>query len=323
LYRDERLARICGVKTLASAIALGGFLALAGPAAAAPEQFSFTPVEPLTGELVTFSTPRIMDTITWDLDGDDVCNDASGLVATRSFPAAGSYRVKICVNGDQIEERATITVRNRVPTAAFTIVPANPVAREPVTFTSTAADPDGPIVAQQWDLNGDGAYDNASGEVSQYVWPRPGTYPVALLVTDRDGAIAVAQTSVVVAPRPPRLFHPAPVVRFVGSPTRRGARLELLSVTAPRGARVGIRCRGGKCPYKRKRFVSPGKRHTLRALHRAFGARTVIEIRVTRPETIGKFTRLRFRRERRPARLDRCLNPGQPNKLIACPTGQS
>lgn len=281
--------------------------------------FSYAPTEPLTGEPVTFSTD-FAGSITWDLDGDDVCDDASGTVASRSFPTAGSYVVKLCANGNQLEERAIIVVRNRLPTAAFTIVPGQPVAREPVTLTSTASDPDGPIVAQQWDLDGDGAHDDAAGAVTQYSWARPGTYPVALLVTDRDGGLAVTQTAVVVAPRPFRLFHPAPLVRFVGRPTRRGARLDLLTVTAPRGARVGIRCRSRNCPYKRKRFVSPGKRHTLPALRRTYVAGSVIEIRVTKPETISKFTRLRFRAGKRPARIDRCLNPGAPNKLIACPT---
>jgi hypothetical protein len=123
---------------------------------------------------------------------------------------------------------------------------------------------------------------------------------------------------VVVAPRPPGALTPAPLVRFVGRPTQKGAHLDLLTVTAPEGARVGVRCKGRNCPYKRKRFTSPGKRHTLRALGRTFAAGTVIEIRVTKPETIGKFTRLRFRAGDRPARLDRCLNPGRPNKLISC-----
>jgi hypothetical protein len=91
-----------------------------------------------------------------------------------------------------------------------------------------------------------------------------------------------------------------------------------MTVTAPAGAHVGVRCKGGNCPFKHKRFTSKGKRVTLRKLSRNFGAGTVIEVRVTKPETIGKFTRVRIRAGRRPARLDRCLRPGRPNKLIDC-----
>jgi PKD repeat protein len=280
--------------------------------------FSYAPAEPLTGEVVTF-TAQVGGSITWDLDGDDACDDASGTVATNSFPSAGSHTVKMCVNIDQLEEKTTVTVLNRPPVAAFALVPAAPVTRQPVTFTSTAVDPDGPIVAQEWDLDGDGAFDDAVGETALYFWVRAGTYPVALRVTDRDGAAAVAQTSVVVAKRPPGVFATPPVVRFAGSPTATGAHLDVLSVIAPKGANVGVRCKGGNCPYKHKRFTSKGKRVTLSKLARTYQAGTVIEVRVTKSETIGKFTRLRIRAGQRPARLDRCLRPGKPNKpMLDC-----
>ena len=103
-------------------------------------------------------------------------------------------------------------------------------------------------------------------------------------------------------------------MRVVGSPTATGAHLAVLSVTAPKGASVGVRCKGGNCPYRHKRFTSKGKRVTLRKLGRAYPAGTIIEVRVTKSETIGKFTRLRIRAGQRPARLDRCLRPGKPNK---------
>ena len=44
-------------------------------------------------------------------------------------------------------------------------------------LTSTSFDPDGPIVAQQWDLDGDGAFDDAQGETAPNTWPKAGTYP--------------------------------------------------------------------------------------------------------------------------------------------------
>jgi hypothetical protein len=56
----------------------------------------------------------------------------------------------------------------------------------------------------------------------------------------------------------------------------------------------------------------------LRRLARSYSAGTIIELRVTKPETIGKLTRLRIRAGRTPARLDRCLLPGKPNKPIRC-----
>jgi hypothetical protein len=81
---------------------------------------------------------------------------------------------------------------------------------------------------------------------------------------------------------------------------------------------VGVRCKGPRCPYKRKRIRAKGKRIVLHALERSFGAGTVIEIRVTKSETIGKYTRLRIRARQSPARVDRCLRPGKPNKPVRC-----
>jgi PKD repeat protein len=290
----------------------------AAPAWAVPvASFTYAPTAPLTSETVTFtSTSTGATTLDWDLDGDGMCDDGSGPVVTSAFPVAGIYDVKLCA-GDGVlntTQEQQVLVANRPPVASFGFVPAAPVAKELVTFTSTAVDPDGPIVAQAWDLDGDGVFDDAIGETAKYFWVRAGTYPVALRVTDRDGASAVANMSVVVAPRPPGVFNPAPLVRVVGVPTATGAHLNLLAVSAPKGAHVGVRCKGGNCPYKHKRFTSKGKRVILRKLSRTYAAGTVIEVRVTKSETIGKFTRLRIRAGQNPARLDRCLQSGKPNK---------
>jgi hypothetical protein len=283
--------------------------------------FSYTPEAPLSGDLVTFTSQAGGGSITWDLDGDGSCDDASGDTATHVFVTPGAHAVRICVNVDAIVSRQDVIVGNRPPVPAFDYAPKPPVARELVTLTSTASDPDGPIVSQEWDLDGDGVFDDATGETALSFWRRAGTYPVSLRVTDRDGATSVAQQPVVVDPRPLGVLSPTPHVRIVGVPTATGAHLDLVSVTAPKGAHVGVRCKGsGNCPYKRKRFTSKGKRVMLRKLARTYREGTVIEVRVTKSETIGQLTRLRIRAGVRPARLDRCLRPGQPNKPITCRT---
>jgi PKD repeat protein len=293
--------------------------ALAPTAGAQGPSFDYTPSQPFTGQTVTLTSSSDPSTVTWDLDNDGQCDDGINSPITHVFATAGTYPVSVCLP-DNSKQIRPIIVLNSPPVASFTLVPAAPVARQPVVLTSTAVDPDGPIVAQAWDLNGDGVFGDAVGENAFYSWPRAGTYPIALRVTDRDGAAAVAQASVVVAPRPALSFSPAPLVRVVGQPTPTGAHLDLLTVTAPKGAHVGVRCKGRSCPYKHKRFTSKGKRVTLRALSRSYPDGTVIEVRVTKSETIGKFTRLRIRAGRSPARLDRCLQPGKPNKPVRCPS---
>jgi PKD repeat protein len=230
--------------------------------------------------------------------------------------------VTICADDDGLPPVATqpqtITVRNRPPTAAFTVVPDHPVAGEGVVLTSTAFDPDGPIITQLWDLDGDGAFDDHNGEAALYSWPKAGTYPVALRVTDRDGAAAVSRVSVVVDKKRAKQFSRTPLVRVISNPTSTGAHLALLTVSAPRGAKVGVRCRGGGCPYKRASTTSKGKTVSLRRLRRNFKAGAIIEIRVTKDGYIGKFTRIKIHAGRRPGRVDCRLNPGKPNKPVGC-----
>ena len=280
--------------------------------------FTYSPPVPLTGQTVTFMSASGGGVATWDFDGNGICETGPGDVVTHTFSTPGSYAVTLCIDGGASTQKQSILVANRPPTASFTLSPAHPVAQESVTLTSTAVDPDGPIAAQQWDLDGDGAFDDSVGEIAHFTWPKAGTYPIALRVLDRDGASAVARANVVVDPRPPKQFRTTPLVRFVGAPTASGARLELLTVAAPRGARIGVRCHGGGCPYRHRRTTSTGKPIALRKLARSFKAGAVIEIRVTKPNTIGKFTRLRFRAGRTPLRVDRCLNPGHPNKPVRC-----
>jgi hypothetical protein len=58
----------------------------------------------------------------------------------------------------------------------------------------------------------------------------------------------------------------------------------------------------------------------VRALQRSYRPGATIEIRVTQPRTIGKYTRIKTRRGKAPLRIDRCLMPGS-TKPVRCPTG--
>jgi hypothetical protein len=107
---------------------------------------------------------------------------------------------------------------------------------------------------------------------------------------------------------PPKRMRPAPLVRVRGWLTKRGARITLLTVRAPRSARISVRCSGPGCPRR-----GPAKAAALTRLpayerHLLAGARLVI--RVTRTGFVGKHTLIRVRRGKTPLRRDRCLYPG-------------
>lgn len=304
-------------KLILAVLAAGGVFSPVA-AAQAPELFTYAPATPFTNELVTF-TAKTGGSITWDLDGDGACDDASGPEASRSFEIAGDYAVRMCVNVDEVINKRTVTVQNRPPVAAFSVTPPAPMVGDVVTMSSTASDADGPIITQSWDLDGDTLFDDASGAAAAVIYPQPGTYPVALQVVDRDGVTAQAITWIEVLPHPPTLLSPLPIVRVDGTLRPSGVVLRRFAISAPLGVQIAIRCRGGGCPYLRKGFTTRKERTRMHSLERRFHAGAVIEVLITGQDRIGKYTRLRVRRGVLPARVDRCLLPGAA-RPVRCPS---
>jgi hypothetical protein len=301
-------------------------LALPSATEAAPvASFSFSPLEPLSAELVTFTSASSGGSELWDLDGDGVCGDASGTTVQRSFATAGLYTVKLCVSDgiDESTQTQRITVFNRAPIATFTYAPLTPLSGDSVLLTSTSIDPDGPIAGQAWDLDDDGAFDDGTGETASISFAAAGAYVVRLLVVDRDGAASVGAGTISVATRPLELLASFPVVRLAGKVTRRGTRIRELTVNAPDGARVEVGCRGRGCPFRRisKAAARMSRLVTIRRLRgRLLRPRALVQIWVTRPDAVGKYTRFRIRRGRPPSRADRCAVTGVRLPL-RCPTG--
>lgn len=305
--------------TALSLLTLAAVLIPAASAHAAAASFTYSPGAPLTGQTVTFtSTSTGAITEDWDLDGGGACDDASGPQVSRSFPTPGSYKVRLCVNGDDEISQRTIVVGDRAPVASIAWSPAHPVTGEPVTLTSTSADPDGPITGFAWGFGDDGVPDDAYGASVSRSFRRSGVHPVFLHVFDAYGQAGDAIAWIPVRRPPPELLSPFPVVRLVGRTTATGAVISLLTVNAPPGARVAVRCHGAACPYRRA-AARASDLVRFRRLQRALGAGTVIAVRVTKRGTIGKYTRFRIRRGERPARLDRCLKPGA-GKPARCPS---
>jgi hypothetical protein len=342
-------------------------LATVQAADAAPADFSWSPNPPVVNKQAIFTAVEdaSITAYRWDLDGDGRYDDASGREVKRTFLNVRVYEVGLITvdgEGNENERRKEVIVvsvtpppQNAPPAASFVFFPAGPIAGEPITFVSTSSDPDSPIPASSldWDLNGDGLFDEAEGTSATTTYPVPGTYTISLRVTTNATDVATAVLNVgtpaalnvgtpaaliVGTPAAPgtsvgqqalSLLSPFPVVRIAGRVSRRGARIRRLTVDAPPGTDVKVGCRGRGCPFKRVlRTVSsrvivgrglPATRllRVRRLQGRLLRPGATLRLFVTRPGAVGKYTRFRILKAKPPSRTDMCMVPGS-GRPIAC-----
>jgi hypothetical protein len=214
---------------------------------------------------------------------------------------------------------------------------------EPVTFTSSARDPDGSVVASAWDLDGDGKYDDGSGPSAQTTFLSPGGRTVALRVADDKLAVNVAFQTLMVQPAAPgadttpaaptaspgiavlpvgavrpQLRRPELTVRIRGKILPTSVRVLALSVKAPTGFKARAWCVGRGCPFsKAVRRVRNGFAR-FSQLQRTLRPGTIIRVTVTKPDSWGRYTSLRLRRGAAPDRKDSCLR-GESTHPVRCP----
>lgn len=102
---------------------------------------------------------------------------------------------------------------------------------------------------------------------------------------------------------------PFPVVRISGRIYRTRVRINLLTVTAPAGATISVRCKGHGCGRRTQRLKarSSSVRRRVHRFERTLRTGAVLEIRVYKKNMIGKYTRFTVRRAKFPGRSDRCL----------------
>jgi hypothetical protein len=300
-----------------------------------------------TGQLLTASpgawigTPPLVFTYRWERCGP------SGL-GCQAIAGATSAPYVVTTADANMTLRVAVTAANAggtsapvysVPTGAVergelvNLIPPStsgtPEVGRSLTATPGLWDDDGPIdFLYRWlRCRADGS---ACASIPHATRP---TYQVSTLdvehrlrvrvtaISDKGSAVAESALTASVQgtgeARPPTLMSPFPVVRVSGIYTRRGVVFRRVSVRAPRGATITIDCRGPDCPFSRRARIVRVVR--LRSLERAFRAGARLEIRVTKPGVVGKYTRLRIRAGRPPARRDRCLMPGS-RRPVRCPS---
>ncbi|HEY7455403.1 MAG TPA: PKD domain-containing protein [Thermoleophilaceae bacterium] len=300
--------------------------------------FTSSPAAPAPGQAVRFTSTsaasepgKQITAIEWDFNYDRSTDtftpDASGASVTHAFPSSGRKTVAIRVTegpaGGSGVVVGTVTV-NALPSAGFSVSPTRPFARDVVTFSSSAQDPDGPLAKQEWDLDNDGRFDDAAGPVVLGKFAKPGMYTLALRVTDSVGARAVSSRQIRVRARPLALLD----VDVAINGLLHGMRTEITSlvVLAPRGATVRVTCvaagtartRAAGCSKALKRVVRKRRRLRFRGAERVLTAGTKLVIRVTKPGHLGVQVTYTMRAGNRPRRVDRCFTPGA-KQTTRCP----
>ncbi len=188
-------------------------------------QFAFSPASPAPGVAVSFNAGSSYDpdgTIVlyqWDFQNDGVF-DRTGVTTTWTFPAPGTYNVRLVVTDNrgatgQTVRPVTVMAANQPPVAQFAYTPSAPRPGDWVRFDASGSyDPDGSIASYQWDFQNDGVYD-ATGQIVFHQFTTPGTYTVRLLVTDNLGATGQTTRTVTVTPV---VVNQPPVAQFSYTP---------------------------------------------------------------------------------------------------------
>jgi hypothetical protein len=264
-------------------------------------------------------------------DTTDSGNTTGRLTVAGTSTAENGYRYRAVfknIAGSAPSTSATLTVSSPVPPAAsFAWFPPAPFVGEPVSLASNSTDPISPLTGFAWDLAGSGPL-VGGGPVLSTWFSSPGAHIVRLRVTDSRGLSSIAAETIAVTPAPLILLQPFPVVRLVGLDTSSGVQLIVFTVLAPVNARITVTCRGHGCPTKLEKRLAASRRHKRKAgslliafprFERSLRAGITLEVRVSKPDRIGKYTKFVIRRGKVPARVDACLNP-VTSRPMPCPS---
>jgi PKD repeat protein len=147
------------------------------------------------------SDPGGIVSYAWDFDNDGQFDDATGATASHTFATDGSYPVSLRVTdnfGATDTDSTTVTVLNATPTADAG-GPYTVELEDTVTLSAAgSSDPGGDALTYAWDLDNDGAYDDATGVTTTFTRDYAGSFTIGLRVEDPSGLFDTASTTVTV-----------------------------------------------------------------------------------------------------------------------------
>ena len=126
-------------------------------------------------------------------------------VYKKKGPDNGAYTVTLTIKFldlfENIEETEQLTRKiifeNEKVSAVFVAIPSTGAAPLEVLFDASGSiDPDGEIVAYEWDFDNDGQYDDSIGLKPNWTFGQIGKYVVSLRVTDNNGEYATKEMEI-------------------------------------------------------------------------------------------------------------------------------
>ncbi len=164
------------------------------------------PASPKVGQAVTVGAPASdadgsIARYDYDLDGDGTFETRGAAFGdTTTYATAGTREIGVRVTDDggaTAIAKASVAVRdgNEPPVASLQRTAATR------TLFASGFDADGGAGTYDWDLDGDGAFDDASGFILNYVaipGTGTGTFDVGVRIADGEGATSVARRAVTI-----------------------------------------------------------------------------------------------------------------------------
>ena len=147
----------------------------------------------------------------FDLDGDGSyeTNGPINDVVVKRFATAGTHIVGLRVTdraGAQGFARRSIEITgpppvgNRAPSVELLLPPGLGHPGAQLFFSAFGRDPDGDPVSFAWDIDGDGAFDDGTGQSVNFTYAQPGTYEVRLRASDGKGGERTSMQTMLVVP---------------------------------------------------------------------------------------------------------------------------
>lgn len=175
-------------------------------------EFSYSPQNPEIGATVDFDGSGSLDPdggsineYQWDLNGDNRY-EKSGRQVSHAYDSSGPKGVTLKVTDDEgssdtkikyVTVSSSSTTDGGGPTARISTTPAyNYQIKQSIEFSATgSSDPDGSITSYEWDLNGDGSYEERGGVVSK-TYRQSGDKRIRLQVTNSEGETDTASKTI-------------------------------------------------------------------------------------------------------------------------------